>query len=83
MKSIRVQKEIVLPETISVLLAELEEEIQNVLKLLAQLRLPGLTREQAENILGELSAALTHLHKHSEGLDELILEAKLQEKSFP
>ena len=77
MKSVRVQKETVVPETVSVLLSELEEEMPNVLKLLAQLRLPELTRGQAEVILGELSAAITHLHEHTRGLDEIILEAKL------
>ena len=77
MKSVRVQKETVVPETVSVLLSELEEEMPNVLKLLAQLRLPELTRDQAEVILGELSAAITHLHEHTRGLDEIILEAKL------
>ena len=54
------------------LLEELGEECQGILKLLAQLELPGLQKEQVEDLLGELSAAILHLHEHTQGLDELI-----------
>jgi hypothetical protein len=56
----------------NVLLVELEEECQRVLKLLAQLEIPSLKDAQAEAILGELSAAVLHLHEHTRGLDEII-----------
>jgi len=54
------------------LLEELGEECQRVLKLLAQLDLPGLQEEQVDDLLGELSAAILHLHEHTRGLDELL-----------
>ena len=56
------------------LLEELREECQNISKLLAQLELPGLQHEQAEDLLGELSAAILHLHEHTRGLDNRLLD---------
>ncbi len=60
--------------TTRVLLTELGEECQRVLKLLAQLELAGLRATQVEDILGELSAAVLHLHEHTRGLDAIIDE---------
>jgi len=54
------------------LLEELREECQTVLKLLAQLELPGLQEELVEDLLGELSATIFHLHEHTRGLDEML-----------
>jgi len=54
------------------LLEELREECQAVLKLLAPLELPSLQEGQVEDLLGELSAAILHLHEHTRGLDELL-----------
>ena len=56
------------------LLAELGEECQHVLKLLAQLEIPGLKETQIETLLGELSAAILHLHEHTCGLDTILDE---------
>ena len=53
----------------AILLEELGEERQRVLKLLAQPELPGLPEEQVDQLLGELSAAIL-LHEHTRGLDE-------------
>jgi len=61
------------PRTLT-LLTELGEECQRVLKLLAQLEMPGLSEAQVEAILGELSAAVLHLHEHTRGLDVIIDE---------
>jgi hypothetical protein len=58
------------------LIEELREECQNISKLLAQLELPNLQEEQAEDLLGDLSAAILHLHEHTRGLDEALLEKK-------
>jgi len=55
-------------------LKELGEECQHTLKLLAQLEMGGLAEAQVETILGELSAAVLHLHEHTRGLDEIIDE---------
>ena len=56
------------------LLTELGEECQRILKLLAQLDIAGLSEAQVEAVLGELSAAVLHLHEHTQGLDEIIDE---------
>ena len=56
------------------LLEELREECQNISKLLAQLELPSLQEDQAEDLLGELSAAVLHIHEHTRGLDERLLD---------
>jgi hypothetical protein len=58
--------------TTQVLLTELGEECQRVLKLLVQLELAGLRATQVEDVLGELSAAVLHLHEHTRGLDAII-----------
>jgi hypothetical protein len=57
-----------------VLLRELGEECQYILKLLAQLEVAGLSEAQKEDILGDLSAAVLHMHEHTRGLDALIDE---------
>ena len=60
---------------IMTLLSELSEECQHVLKLLVQLEMPDLSEAQVEDILGELSVAVLHLHEHTRGLDTIIDEA--------
>jgi len=61
-----------LSKTLSVLLDELEEECLKVIKLTAALKIENLTDEQLEDMLGELSASITHLKVHSEQLDQVI-----------
>jgi hypothetical protein len=56
------------------LLAELNEECQRILKLSAQLEIAGLRETQVEAILGELSAAILHVHEHTQGLDTILDE---------
>jgi hypothetical protein len=68
---VRLLRRYLSPQT-ATLLKELEEECQAILKLLAQLELPGLREEQVEDLIGELSAAILHLHEHTRGLDELL-----------
>jgi hypothetical protein len=63
---------------IDLLLSELEEECQGTLKLLAQLETPGLEEGQVERILGELSAAIVHLHEHTRGLDKTLDAARVK-----
>jgi len=58
------------------LLEELGEECEIILKLLAQLEIPGLQEEQVEDLLGEPSASILHLHEHTRGLDELLNKGK-------
>jgi hypothetical protein len=54
------------------LLEELGEECQHVTKLLAQLELRDLPGAQREDLLGELSAAILHLHEHTRGLEDAL-----------
>ena len=54
------------------LLAELGEGCQQTLKLLARLEMPGLNERQMDDLLGELSALIVHLHEHTRGLDKII-----------
>lgn len=61
-----------LSKTLSVLLDELEEECLKVIKLTEGLRIENLTDEQMEDMLGELSASITHLKVHSEELEQVI-----------
>jgi len=61
------------PGTVT-LLAELGEECQSVVRLLAQLESPNLKETQVEALLGELSAAILHLHEHTRGLDAILDE---------
>ena len=56
------------------LLTELGEECRRILKLLAQLETAGLTDVKVEDFLGELSAAIVHLHEHTRDLDGVLDE---------
>jgi hypothetical protein len=56
------------------LLSELGEECERVLKLLAQLERPGISEAQVETVLGELGAAVLHLHEHTRGLETALDE---------
>ena len=58
----------------STLLAELGEECRHILKLLAQLETAGLRDDKVEDFLGELSAAIVHLHEHTRDLDAILDE---------
>ena len=51
--------------TLTTLLNELREECLSTIKLIHQLELEHLTDEQIEDVLGELTASLTHLQTHS------------------
>ncbi|MEW6419785.1 MAG: hypothetical protein AB1480_17000 [Nitrospirota bacterium] len=57
---------------LSDLLSEYEEECLNAVRLIEGLKLRTLTEEQTEDMLGELSASITHLRIHSEQLEKLI-----------
>jgi len=74
MKVSKIKEEAIVSSRLVVLLDELSQELQNTAELLAQLKVKGLTQEQVELILGELSAAISHLHEHTDGLDELIMD---------
>ncbi|ETX05395.1 hypothetical protein [Candidatus Entotheonella palauensis] len=60
--------------TTATLLTELGEECQHILKHLSQLEQAGLGEDQVETMLGELSAAILHVHEHTRDLDVLLDE---------
>jgi hypothetical protein len=66
------KRKMVLDQTLTILLEELGKESQDILKLLAQLKLSYLSTERIEDILAELTASVVHLHAHTDGLDDLI-----------
>jgi hypothetical protein len=74
MKVSKIKEEAIVSRRLVVLLDELSQELQNTAELLARLKVKGLTQGQVELILGELSAAISHLHEHTDGLDELIVD---------
>ena len=51
--------------TLATLLSEFRDECLSTIKLIHQLELEHLTDEQIEDVLGELTASLTHLQTHS------------------
>lgn len=54
------------------LLAEYEEECLNAVRLIEGLKIKTLTENQTEDMLGELSASITHLRIHSEHMEKLL-----------
>jgi len=72
------QKETAVPlsSTTEVLLSELREECERVSTLIHRLESKPLSERERDEILGELSAAVFHLHTHTAGLDEFLCEAE-------
>ena len=61
--------------TTEILLRELREECENVVLLIRRLEDETSPRKR-DDILGDLSAAVLHLHTHTEGLDEFLCETE-------
>jgi len=59
-------------EATKIMLTELKDECFRYIKLTDQIELDELTENQLSNILGELTASVTHLNIHSESLKEII-----------
>lgn len=72
MKALALKKEIDLDKTLKSLIDELEDECLHVVSLIEALKIKRLTEDQREDILGELSASLSHLKIHSNELEEAI-----------
>ena len=62
--------------TTEVLLTELREECEQVISLIRRLEIRRISEQERDEILGELSAAVLHLHTHTAGLDEFLCEAE-------
>jgi hypothetical protein len=65
-----------LSPTAEVLLSELREECDCVSALIRRLEAQPISERERDEILGELSAAVLHLHTHTAGLDEFLCEAE-------
>jgi len=59
----------ILPENMSVLFDELEHECLTAIRYIEALKVRELSENQKEDILGELSASITHLRIQTEQLD--------------
>jgi hypothetical protein len=62
--------------TTEILLRELREECENVAHLIRRLDAGVKSARERDEVLGELSAAVLHLHTHTEGLDEFLCETE-------
>jgi hypothetical protein len=62
------------PTTTDILLVELREECERVAGLIRRLEENPTSERVRDKILGELSAAVLHLHTHTAGLDEFLCE---------
>lgn len=64
------EKETLLPETMWPLFEELEEECLIAVRYIEALKVRELSTDQKEDILGDLSASITHLRIQTEQLDK-------------
>jgi len=64
------------PTATETLLAELREECERVVSLIRRLEAKPASERERDDILGELSAAVLHLHTHTAGLDEFLCEVE-------
>jgi len=64
-----------LPKDMLPLFDELEQECLTAVKYIEALKAKELTHAQREDILGELSASITHLRIQAEQLDRTLEEA--------
>jgi hypothetical protein len=60
--------------TTETLLRELGAECENALALIRRLQAGPRSAQERDELLGELSAAVLHLHTHTQGLDEYLCE---------
>lgn len=75
MKSSLTRKEKIKPsKSLLALLDELGEEYLKFIKLVGGLKVEGLTEEQTEDLLGEISVVVTHLRIHSEQVEKALEE---------
>ena len=63
-----------MPTTTDILLAELREECERVAELIRRLEEHPASERVRDEILGDLSAAVLHLHAHTAGLDKFLCE---------
>jgi hypothetical protein len=76
MKTAKPKSTRALSSTTETLLRELREECEVVVGLVRRLEARPRSARDRDEILGELSAAVLHLHVHTKGLDEFLCEAE-------
>jgi hypothetical protein len=76
MSGVAQKKAIRLSSTANVLLSELREECEHVASLISRLETQPPSGSEQDKILGELSAAVLHLHTHTNGLDAFLCETE-------
>jgi hypothetical protein len=69
-----------LPKNMAVLLEELEQECLTAIKYIEALKVKELSDNQKEDILGELSASITHLRIQTEQLDKQFEESIISDR---
>lgn len=76
MSGVKYKKTDGLSSTATVLLSELREECEHVAALISRLETQPPSGSEQDKILGELSAAVLHLHTHTDGLDDFLCETE-------
>ena len=61
---------------VDVLLHELREECERTVRLIQELEAGPRSAPERDDLLGELSAAVLHLHEHTRGLDEVLCDTE-------
>jgi len=74
MKAVKRKTVAAISESAATLLCELREECEAVVGLIRRLEAEHLTARERDDLIGELSAAVLHLHTHTRGLDEFLCE---------
>ena len=64
------------PRHFAPLLEELEQECLTAVKFIEALKVEDLSADQIEDLVGELSAAITHLRIQTEYLDRIFEEVE-------
>ena len=65
-----------LSSTAETLLRELRDECETVVDLIHRLEARPRSARERDEILGDLSAAVLHLHVHTKGLDEFLCDTE-------
>ncbi len=65
----------ILPENMAVLFDELQQECFTAVRYIEALKVKELSKTQKDDIMGELSASITHLRVQTEALDRKLEKA--------
>lgn len=67
-------RDTILPENMVVLFDELEDQCLRAIRYIEALKVKELSEDQKEDLLGELSASITHLRIQTDALDRKLEE---------